>query len=276
MTTEETTAPEVTAAPEATEPVVEQVAETTAPEEKSPTDDVDFASKFAALTRREKSILRKQKEAEEKYGKVVEYEKAMAEARKNPVKFLESVGLSYQQITDFLLHDGKPTVESQLEELRLQYEEDKKRREQEKIELEESRKKEQEELYQQAVENHKKQIQSFLDTNRDDYELCALNDASDDIFDVMEEYYNTNGVMLSIDKAAEAVEKYLEQEAEKLFQAKKLAAKRQIPEDGTKTVQPSTVSKTITNNIGEFAVADTKGLSDEESKAAAARLLRWT
>lgn len=262
-------------------PEAQQTAEIPAPQEtpavtEPSQEEVDFASKFAALTRREKSILRKQKEAEEKYGKVVEYEKAIAEAKKNPVKFLESVGLSYQQITDFLLHDGKPTVESQLDELRAQMEADKKMREEEKLKAEEMKKQEQEKLYEQAVENHKQQIRSFLDTNRDEYELCALNDAADDIFDVMEEYYNTNGTMLSIDKASEAVEKYLEQEAEKLFQAKKLAAKRQITDDGIKTNQPSTVSKTITNNIGEFAIADTKGLSDEESKAAAAKLLRWT
>lgn len=246
------------------------------PQEKSPLDDIDFSSKFAALTRKEKALLKRQKELEEKYTKASEYEKTMTLAKKDPVKFLESVGLSYKEITDFLLNDNKPTVESQLDELRREYENEKKQRELEKEKQELERKKQEEAHFAQVVENHKKQIRSFLDTNRDNYELCAMNDATEDIFEVIEEYYQRNNEILPIDKAAEAVEKYLEQEAMKLFQAKKLAAKRSITEDGSKTETPAqSVSKTITNKTGEFTLQDTSQLSDEESKAIAAKLLKW-
>ena len=242
----------------------------------APVDEgVDFASKFAALTRKEKLLVRKAKESEEKYGKVVEYEKAIAEARKNPIKFLEAAGLSYQQITDYILNDGKPTIENQLEELRLKYETDAANRQKEKEESELQKKSQDDKHYQEIIDNHKKQIVAFLDGNRDVYELCAVNGASEDIFEVIEEYYKANNEVLSIDKAAEAVEKYLESEAEKVFSTKKFQSKRLPQENGQKTTAPG-VSKTITNNVGEFSISDSSHLNDEESKALAAKLIRWT
>lgn len=242
----------------------------------APIDEgVDFASKFAALTRKEKLLVRKAKESEEKYGKVVEYEKAMAEARKDPIKFLEAAGLSYQQITDYILNDGKPTIENQLEELRLKYETDATTRQKEKEESEFKKKSDEDKHYQEIIDNHKKQIVAFLDGNRDVYELCAVNGASEDIFEVIEEYYKTNNEVLSIDKAAEAVEKYLESEAEKVFLTKKFQSKRLPQDNGQKTTAPG-ISKTITNNVGEFSISDSSHLNDDESKALAAKLIRWT
>lgn len=237
--------------------------------------EVDFSSKFAALARKEKALTRKQKESDEKYGKFAEYEKALNDAKKNPIKFLEAAGLSYQQITDYLLNDGNPSVENQIEELKAQYAADAKAREDRETKEASDKKDAEAKHYQEIVETHKKQINAFLDSNRDTYELCALHGAAEDVFEVIEEYYNTNNEILSIDKAADAVEKYLEAEAEKLFVTKKFAAKRQTLTDGSKTLQPM-ATKTITNNMGEFSASDFSHLSDEQSKKEAAKLIKWT
>ena len=52
------------------------------------------------------------------------------------------------------------------------------------------------------------------------YELIQANEANDIIYDVIEEHYNETGRILDIEEAAEAVESYLEEEAEKLLKSR--------------------------------------------------------
>jgi hypothetical protein len=47
-------------------------------------------------------------------------------------------------------------------------------------------------------------------------------------------------------------------------------------EDLADCIIAATLSKTITNNVGEFSISDSSHLNDDESKALAAKLIRWT
>lgn len=269
----------------------QEQSETQESEEQKSSEDAKFASKFAALSRKEKDVRQREMELEQRAAelnrRLEEMEAKLSpkeevkepeipldlRLRKDPIKTLEELGLSYERLTDIVLNEGKvpndlkmdvmrremeDKYQKQLEDLRNEYLSDKQKAEEEK--------------YQQVIQNYMGQIADFVNTNQEQYELIKANDSVDLVYNVIEEHYNETGRILDTKEAADHVEKYLEEEARKIMKLKKFQTTSESQEPVKEKSQSPTLSNTMSSQV---STNKEKFLSDEESKAAVAALLRW-
>ena len=250
-------------------------------EAKEPEKNDDFSRKFAALSRREKEIRAKE----------VEYDKRIAELeqrfnsfnqqsepepepelpieyrlKKDPLRALEEMGLSYDKLTELALNDGKLTPEMQMKLMREELEGDyKKKFEELENRLLEKEKSDEQKRYDDIQRGFKNEIDEYVNSNLDKYELIQANEANDIIYDVIEEHYNDTGRILDIE------------EAEKLLKLGKLRSKFNINDELEQKESPRQSQVTLSNAMSAQANerVEKKLLSDEESKSLAARILKW-
>lgn len=266
---------------------------------ESPYKDADqeFARKFAALSRQEREM-REMREAFEADKAAIEAEKARIaelkeqyssneELRKqlkyNPLKTLEeAAGYKFDDLTKFAMNGGDVTTETKMEMMRRELE-DKFGSELEgiKSQYEETERKKAEAQQAQAEQNFKEEIKDTIASTKTEdgtpkYEFIAANDASDIVFDVVEQHYNETGKILEIEEAAEMVESHLEEEAEKLFKSVSKYSKFSKPEESSKEpVSAGQESPTLSNDLASQSPKQSLRLSKEQSLAEAAKRLRW-
>jgi len=255
------------------------------PQESSSQDQ--FASKFAALSRKEKALRDRESEYESKFEemerRLAEYETNSQEPevdweqmlRNDPLGALEEAGLGYDKLTELALNDGKLTPDMQLAAMREEIERDYRRKfEDLEDRLQAKEEAEAEEYYNGVQENFQHEIGSFVRENGEDYELIAASEADGLVYDVIEEHYNETGRILDLKEAADAVESYLEDEAGKLMKLKKVSSRLGI--DPQELFEPES-QVTLSNDHSAQVVYDNaqRMLSDDESKARAARMLQW-
>ena len=259
-----------------------------APAQKEPQKDERFAAKFAALTRKEKEI----RQREQQYGSEASKLKAEREElqkwraekeanesgfkksmKENPLKFLEEQGFTFEDIMKMQLNEQNPTPEMLIkrtrDELETGYRKELEDLKKSMADKEEATKQAQ---YEQTVSGFKKEISDFVDGNEEAYELIKLNDAKELVFDVIQEFYQSTGRVLSVEEATKHTEEHLESEARKVFEAKRFkqpAKEKQEP--GEKKAAP-TLSNTQSSEVP--SIGDVK-LSREESLKDAAKLIRW-
>lgn len=271
-----------------TEPKVE--------EEKEPEQSKEeklFASKFAALSRKEKAIRERERQLEARMQELEQRLKAKEEPpaqveseepiefrlKRDPFGTLKNLGLDYETLTKIALNDGKLTPEIQMqlmkEEMERQYGSKFKELEEK---LTEKEKREQEEKHNQVVQNFKSEIASFVKENATDLELLSVegDEGVQLVYDVIEEHYNESGKIMDKQEAANLVEEYLLEEAKKrvgLSKIKKLlgASEQKTPSEPKQ--QKSSV--TLSNEQAQTSQPANRFLSDDESKANAAKLIRW-
>lgn len=265
--------------------------------EQKPEQKVDdkFASKFAALSRKEKMIREREKQAMSIQAQIEEQKKQMEAERakwqeelssykskiegikKNPLKSLEEEGITFEKLTEMQLNEQNPTLEMQLEKLRSELDSKyAKELESLKNQLAEKEQKQQEEVIEQAKQAYRKEIQSVLQASPEQYELTLANNAEDLVYDVVEEFYNANGKILSAEEAAQMVEKHFEDEAKRILSLKKLqqASKPKEPVEAKK--ESGKTTPTLSNAMSqERPVTGTRKMSAEESLREAAKLIRW-
>lgn len=263
------------------------------------TKEDPFSSKFAALSRREKEI-RKQsalldarmQELESKLQQLNEVQTPVEQVapeipleyrlRSNPLQTLSEMGLDYDKLTQLALNDGKLTPDMQIELAKSEIEEkySKKIEELENSLLEDKKSREQEK-YNQVEQNFKADLTTFVNENSE-YELIRANDAVSLVYEVIQDHYNETlskfgeqgAEILDLKEASDAVEDYLLEQAKKMMEAKKIRSVLS-PEVAQKPVaQPK---PTLTNSqTAQAAPRSNVNLSDEESKARAAQLIKWT
>lgn len=266
------------------------------PEEpKSPIDE-KIASKFAALSRKEKQIRQREMQVSQQMQQFQqqmeamkaenakiksEYEQYRQGIKLSPLQKLQEEGLSFDDLTNMQLNEQNPTPEmlikrskqeamSEIEKLRKELADE---REKQLAD----RKRQEEEAETKTVEAYKEQLNNFVVANPDKYELITLNEASDLVFQVAEEYYNSEGRLLSAEEAADYTEKYLEDKAKKLLNAKKfqkqpVQAPKKANSDGVK----KEVSQTLSNDLStEVPVGSSRKLSRDEEIEQAAKQIRW-
>lgn len=246
--------------------------------EPKPQDD-DFSRKFAALSRRERAILEQEQRFKGERQSLTEYQKAKEAAKQNPVAYLKQLGLSVDDIVQHVLNEGQPaTVEDEVKSIRAEIEAYKKK----EAEALESRKREEEELKnKQVIDGFKKKIVEFINQDTDRFEAIHTNEAYEDVFEVINNYFEKTGEVLSIEKAADSVEAHLvddfKQTQERFSKLKKLAPKEPTETD-LLSPQDTKPAPTLTNNITASSVASNsvKPRSREDSLKEAARLLRWS
>jgi hypothetical protein len=246
-----------------------------------------FAAKFAALSRKEKAIrqrevqlqrqmqqLEQRLQAAEAQSKEIETYKSLPDRlKREPLKVLEESGLKFEQLAEMVLNDGKPTQDMLLNEyekkvmLKVKELEDK---------LAQKELKEAEEREAAAIEGFKAQLTDFVNKT-EDYELIRANDAVDVVFEVIEAHHAETGEILSNKEASDMVEEYLLEEAKKLVDREKVKKLLQPSEAPKKPVASQTGAKTLSNAQAAQASQKPAGriLSNEESKAEAAKLIRW-
>lgn len=249
----------------------------TEPEKK----DEPLSVRFAALAKKEKLLLEKERQLKELENKFKPYELTRENVKKSPKSALESLGMTYEEFTQALLNeiDGKPTIttEDKVEELY------KKLAEKERLEKEreEQARKQQEE---QAISQFKSNIKEHVKADTDKFEMINLYEAFDEVYDTIEAYFEETGEMLDVDRAAQEVENQLFEEAQKIKKAKKLGFTDKPQETAVTKAQPEaspTLGATLTNKLTPTSVPAESPqpggrlLSHEESIARAAAMLRF-
>jgi len=274
----------LTAAPEEG---AEQPAEATdAPEApKAPSaEEQQFASKFAALSRKEKQIRERErqmvqqmaeiekrmKEIESGSAEVQKFKDLPGRLKKEPLKVLEESGLTFEQLAQMVLNDGAPTPDMQIKEALSPFE---KQIEELKKKLEEKEAKEQEEKLESALQKFMGQITDLVN-NDPNYELIRANDAVNLVYEVIEQHHSETGEILGNKEAADAVEEYLLEEAKKLIDRDKVKKLMGAGSDAKKPAQGKP-QVTLSNDQVSQSPKGKHFLSDEESRAEAAKLIRW-
>jgi hypothetical protein len=297
--------------PEPTEPPVETQGQEGAPKaEEKPApqppekteekEDPKFSARFAALTRKEREIVQKERQLKEISAKVQAYEKALQEAKTNPIALLQAAG--FKDLEDYLktvTMDAPPVHEqklSQIEQKILAYEQ----------QMKEAQLKQHEAVKQQQLNQIHNQINDFISQNSDQYELIKEYNAVGDVWNLIERVYiETQGqTHLTMEQAAAEVEKYYferaQEEQQRLSRIKKFQPKQTENKPGTivpptkeNTVQVAhkvetevgkpevhetewNVAPTLTNTNTSIPQPNSPHLTREQRIALAASKIKWT
>lgn len=239
--------------------VSKEVVSSTPKAPEAPKQDEQVSSKFALLARKEKEIMKKAKEFQakeqsykEREASFLKYEQLKSSAKSNPLKVLEEYGLTYKDVTDFILNDNVPTPDLMARSLDEKFEAYKREQEQEKLSAMEQAKLAEEERLEGAVSSFKEEIKAYVAYNAEEYELITLYGAQDVIYETIESYYEAHGKVLSKEEGSKLVEDYLfkqtqQAQATKKFKPKEEAkpVKKDVPEAG--------FTKTLTNEYTSTA-----------------------
>jgi GTPase SAR1 family protein len=272
----------------------EDLKETVEEETEENQEDDKFSSRFAALSRKEKDIRSRERDLEDKIAqfeaRMQELEQSQApqveekepeipleyKLKKNPLEALSELGLTYEKLTELALNDGKLTPDMQMQLMREEIEKDYKSKFDElQNKLLEKEKQEEEAKYETAINQFKSEINDFVDGS-EEYELIQANDAYDLVYDVIEEYYQENGRILDKKEAADQVEQFLEEEAQKLFE-KSNKLKSRLTGVSKPATQPPRQSPTLSNShaVKGTQTESQRLLSREESIARLAPMIKW-
>jgi len=220
------------------------------------------ANRFAFLAKKEAAIVKQRHELKAQMEALAsqrsEVEKLRAEIeqvkgrkasyRSNPLAALEDAGLSYKELTDFILNNNTVSTESQIKALQDKIDEVESARQRDAQEREEAAKRQAAEREVQVIAEFKTEISNFISAKKDEYELTNLYDSSDLVYDTVEAYFEKTNKVLSIPEACELVEKYLEKQVEKSLQTKKLGQRFQKPAEQPIAKQdPSAPRRTLNN-----------------------------
>jgi hypothetical protein len=263
-------------------------------EEEAPQQEDDkFSSKFAALSRKEKDIRSRESELERK---IQEFEERFAQLnqpqeepqeqqqeeiplefrlKKNPLQTLEEMGLGYDVLTKLAMNDGEMTPDLQMKIMREELERDYKSKfEQLENRLLEKEQAEEEAKYQQVIDNYKAQIDEFIRSD-ENYELIQVNEAQDLVYDLIEEHHNETGRILDTKEAADQVEQYLQEEYQEVLKKSKKLGSMLAPQEAKPQIRQSPTLSNSQSARGVTAASAERKLSEDESKARAASLIRW-
>lgn len=208
-----------------------------------------LSTQFAALAKKEKAALLRQreaesklKEAEEKLKLYEQFENKKKSAKSNPLEFLSEAGLSYDDITEFMLNGGTQHRDKTevLEEKFNEFIKNKEKEELERIEKEKASLKAQEE---KVIAEFKKTVNKFLTDNNEKFELINLYNAQELVISTIEQHFENKNEILSNEVAAQLVEEYLEEEIKKLSNSKKFKEKFSVSTDNK---QPQVNKNSVT------------------------------
>lgn len=271
------------------------------PETKEePKQDPNFSSRFAALTRKEREIVQKERSLKEAQAKVQAYEKALQEAKSNPIALLQAAG--FKDLEDYLkvvTMDAPPAHEQKLSEIEnkiLNYEK----------QMKEAAQRQHEAAKQHQLNQIHQGISDFIDQNSDQYELIKEYNAVGDVWNLIERVYiETKGAThLTMEQAAAEVEKYYfdraQEEQQRLSRIKKFQPKATENKPGevtppskentvqvahkvqTEVGQPEApekewnVAPTLTNSNTSTPNPNSPHLTREQRLALAAAKIKWT
>lgn len=181
---------------------------------EKPKEEVVDSSRFAALSKREKSLLRrareittKEKMLEQELARFRPYQEIEALKGKNKLEAIKRLGISYEDLTNEYLSGGQPNSEQQAlsraEELVQEKMSEFEKRHQETIN------KAQQDQYNSALKQIRANAESVAAQESDTYALVKQHGAYDTVTALIEEKYKAEGVVLPIEEAMKMVEQDL-------------------------------------------------------------------
>lgn len=250
--------------------------------------DREFARKFAALSRKEQETRQREQELSDREAKIKELEEKYnvqndlkKRLKYNPLKALEEeAGLKFEDLTKIAMN-GDLTPEMKMELMRQELEQKfSTELNSLKNQYESAEAKKQEQATQAAKEGFVSEITDTVSTTRDEsgnlkYELINANNASDLVYDVIEQHYNEHGEILDIEVAADEVESYLEEEVMKTLELNKVKSKLGPKPKSEESPAPGQGSMTLSNDFALESPKTKTKLSNDESLREAAKLIRW-
>lgn len=247
-------------------------------------EETPLSSQYAQLARKEKALRAQAQsiKAREDALKLAEAPKApqreeidpakyisIEEFRKSPFKYLQQTGVTYDQVTQEALNAPSPeamqmmqTVEALKAEIQAL-----------KTDQEGTKKnyaEQQDAQYKQAVNQIRAEVKQLVFTN-DAYEACKATNSVDDVVELIEKTFKEDGYLMSVEDATKQVEDYLEEEAYKLSQLKKIQARlkpkgQEDPAAKEANQDPKQPQKTLSN-----AMSGSRQLTARERALAAAQ-----
>lgn len=245
-------------------------------QEKPPTaaaEEPEVSSKFAELAKREKALRARQSQQEQAL-KAREEAIAKREAElqsrqapqdstfiskdqfmRDPIKALNELGLTYDDITQGFLDASTPQDPRLLSQIKM-LEEKLAKLEGQTQEWDKKTAEQQQQAYEAAVNQLKSDTKALVESD-DSFEMIKATDSISDVVELIERTYKEDGVLLSVQDAAQEVENYLIEEALKLAKTGKVQQKLKpvapAATEAGKQQQPGQTQqqtvKTLTNSI---------------------------
>jgi len=238
-----------------------KAAEATPAETPKTESEPALSPKFAALAKKAKQAYQAQERLkaekasiESQRKEIDQFNKYKTEATSNPLKALEALGWKYDDLVNYVLNDQKPTESQQISKVQAEIEALRKEQaDKERLSVEREQQAAQRQ-FEETINAFKEKVTEHVSGNADKYELIAATDSQELIFDTIEEYFNKTGKIMAIDKAAELVESYLENEAEeKILKSKKFQSKLAPKKDEPQPRQSNSVS--LNNSVTASSTA---------------------
>lgn len=256
-----------------------------APEEKEPPKEPreQESKRFAILAKKEKGIQAKVQEIKlkeesinQKLTAVENFEKFKREVKNNPMLALEELGITYNQITDYVLQGKMPNkAELEYNELREEIKALRSERDERDKRAADEAKKAATVNVQQTISDFKSEIGDYIKSNVDRFELVNQYGATNLVYSTVDEHFQKEKRLLSIEEAAELTEKFLEKQVEIAMSTKKYQARvqPQSPKEAPKQNQSvpqqnAQLSNQMTSSAPSFLPAKTE--QDRISRALAA------
>lgn len=254
-----------------------------------PSQKDEMAHKFASLARKErlartlgKSVKAKEMELAQREQQILERERLWEEEfKKSPLEAIKKRGFTYEDLTNAVLNDGRFSPETEIKEVKSEIERFRQEQELKEKKMLEMQQKQAAEAEAQAVETFKSNITDFIGANKDKYELTALYEAEDLVFQTVEEHYNRTLAagkpkIMSIEEAVSLVEEYIEAELDrtasssKKFQSKYQMMKAKEEEQKNRPHSSQTLSNDLTPTSSAPSMLSTKTENERIKRALAA------
>lgn len=231
-----------------------------------------LSAKFSALAKKEKAIVEQTRTNKATEAKLAEREASIA-AREAKIKESEALwetdvfkalelrGYDYNKLTMMQLDGKTATPETDPVKIAKKTIDDfKKEQAQAKTDSEAAAKKAADEAVEKqksdlaaAWEAYNVEVNEFVETNKDTYELINTYSQQGIIAETVDAFYQKNKRVLSVKEASDMVEAYLESEAEKALNTKKISGKvtrtAKPTETASKKDEEPRITKTLNNNM---------------------------
>ena len=252
----------------------EKPAETAKEGEKAeldPTEPEEPTSRaLATLARKERKLLEREKSVKELEQRAQAFERAMGEAKQNPLALLEAAGLSVADLTHYLV-EGKPPEpkpEDRIAQLEAKIEAMQRQRlEQEQAATQGER--------QRLLADFTAQLTTHVESNAEKYPLVKRNDAAGVVLQVIQQHAAETGRILSNDEACLLVEQELSNIGGLSGGSTSTPAEPAKTKGSSAPQENPKAPATLSNELQAGATGkESRELTDEEREANAMRLLR--
>ncbi len=235
-----------------------------APKEVTAPPEVPLSSQYAQLARKEKQLrananaVKAQEAAIKAREDAVKAKEAEMQSQyvpkeriaKDPLKVLQEQGYTADQITQMLLNAPDPAQAQQaavIDELRAEIQALKTGQETAKKNFDDT----QTQNYTQAVNNIRLETKQLVAAD-EAFETIRATNSEEDVVSLITKTFKADGILLTVEEAAAAVEEYLVEEGMKIAALKKIQS-RMKPKEVTQAPQQTegaTKPKTLTNTMG--------------------------